>query len=116
MTKLGNIDIRASKEISLYKQAMTANTDILATDYISDKHSTCIITLQFTPSVSGVLSIIRKQGTGTSQEKLLSGGNLIANAMYLFTFAMDPEVDKLNIQFSNSGTCNMLLYDGGGPY
>jgi len=91
---------------SVFNTAITANTDIFASD-LTPKYTPCIFRIYCCFSAAGVLSVRRTSGGVTVNEQLNAGSALTANAAYLFDILVDSD-ESINLRYSVDATCIKL--------
>lgn len=88
-----------------FNKAVGANADILTSDITIGLNAI----LRVTVSLSGVSTFILKLTRDTTEKTLTfnSGGNLVANALYMFDFEV-RNGDKVNFQPGSAVTVQVL--------
>ena len=91
---------------SVFNTSVTANTNILSQN-IAPTRSPVLFRIYATFNASGVLSVVRKQGTVSVVEQLNGGNPLNANAAHIFDIIVE-QGETINLQYSVSATCLVL--------
>jgi len=76
-----------------------------------------VYTVQCSFATTGVLSLVRTRNGVSTTEKFFSGEDLIANALYAFTFVTttdditgsESKNETINFRYSVNATCNSLI-------
>ena len=72
-------------------------------------------TIQCSFDKAGILSLVSRRGSEEVKSDFLSGKELTANGMYIFTFMVTEKTTDFNIQYSVDSTVNeaIMVVHGG---
>ena len=91
---------------SAFNTTIVASNDIFSSD-LEPTNSPTAFRIYVAFNAAGVLTVRRTSGTTTVSEQLNGGGNLAANAAYVFDIVVEIG-DSINLQYSVGGTCIAL--------
>lgn len=122
MSYAGNINIRSVMVEDAFNRSITADTDILSDwhSIVKQRLSTVgFYTIQISVDTPGQLYMVYRNPSDESTETIgyfMDGGDLNANALYIFTVAMS-EPYEFNLRFDEDAAINyMVITSHGGIY
>jgi len=103
---VGKEAFEAISKGAIFNTAITANTDIFASD-LSPTYSPTAFRIYACFNASGVLTVRRTRGGVTVSEQLNSGDLLNADASYAFDIVVESG-ETINVQYSVNATALVL--------